>query len=511
MILMEEQAILKGRTQFERLVALVQEGAAKGRTIDRVERDLWYGLLTLGRMLLEAFVSGQGTGDLGPTLPWQGRTLHRLPYVHERRYVSVFGELTIPRHVYGTREAQKHEMVPLDARLNLPAGEFSYLLQEWDQAACVQDSYDESRASMQRILGLGQSVRSLEHMTGEMAESVESFREAQPVPPAAEEGSILVLTADGKGVPMRRGEGEGEEAAGQEEQKQGKAKGSQGEKKPEGEEDKAGKKRMACVGSVYTIDPFVRTAQDVVDEVMRKKAKEKRPVPRHKEVRAELTREIDGKEVNGKDRIFQWFAEQAQGRNGDRGKPVVCVMDGERALWKRLTAGFLGVVCILDIFHVLERLWAAAHCFHAKESKEAREFVSERLKRILEGQVGRVIGGLRQMAGKQRLKGKRLAVLESAIGYLENHRRFMRYDEYLAAGYPIGSGVAEGSCRYVVKDRMERTGMRWRTASAQAMLDVRAVYVSDHWEEFSAYRVQSGCSNLYPHRQFVQSEYHAAA
>ena len=45
--------------------------------------------------------------------------------------------------------------------------------------------------------------------------------------------------------------------------------------------------------------------------------------------------------------------------------------------------------------------------------------------------------------------------------YYENNRDHMRYDEYLAAGYPIGSGVAEGACRHLVKDRMEQTGMRW--------------------------------------------------
>ena len=52
-------------------------------------------------------------------------------------------------------------------------------------------------------------------------------------------------------------------------------------------------------------------------------------------------------------------------------------------------------------------------------------------------------------------------MVESAIEYLENNREHMKYDEYLAAGYPIGSGVAEGACRHLVKDRLEQTGMRW--------------------------------------------------
>jgi hypothetical protein len=311
----------------------------------------------------------------------------------------------------------------------------------------------------------------------------------------AEEGPILVLTADCKGVPMRR---EADEAT-----------LPKGQRRSKGQ--KANKKRMACVGSVYTIDPFVRTAGDVVDEVMRQKAREKRPVPRHKEVRAELTRVLEGEQVNGKDRIFQWFGEEARRRNAEGDKPVVCLMDGERALWKKLAEYFVGIVCILDLFHVLERLWEAAHCFHAEGSEEAKAFVSQRLERILEGQVGRVIGGLKQMAGKQGLKGSRLSRLMAAVGYLENNRRFMHYDEYLAGGYPIGSGVAEGACRYVVKDRMERTGMRWRTAGAQAVLDLRAVYVSDDWEAFNAYRVERERQRLYPYRDLVDAEWRAAA
>ena len=55
----------------------------------------------------------------------------------------------------------------------------------------------------------------------------------------------------------------------------------------------------------------------------------------------------------------------------------------------------------------------------------------------------------------------------------------MKYDEYLAAGYPIGSGVVEGACRHLVKDRMEQTGMRWRIEGAQAILNLRAIYVND--------------------------------
>jgi len=491
MILAQEQAILKGQTQFEQIAAFVREASRDGRPIHQVELGLWERLLSLGHIMLEGFLAGVGSGDLGPTLEHEGRTLNRLEQTHPRRYVSIFGELPIHRHVYGTRETQKHEVVPLDARLELPDSEFSYVLQGWDQQLCVEGPYDEARQTVKKILGLGQSVRSLEQMNLEMSRQVDSFFESRPTPPPDEQGPILVLTSDGKGIPMRKDHP------------------AQSGRRKKGE--KANKKRMACVGAVYTIEPFVRSADDVVDEVMRKEAAENRPVPQHKQVRAELTRPIAGVEVNGKDRIFAWFQEQMKALNPQRKKPVVCVMDGERALWKKLLAYLTGVICILDIFHVLERIWQAAHCFHPEGSDEAREFVSQRLRRILQGDVGRVIGGLKQMAVKQNLRGAKLKQLQSAIGYLHNNRRFMHYDQYLSAGYPIGSGVAEGACRHLVKDRMERTGMRWVVPTAQAMLDLRAVHASDQWEIFQNYRIEAEGQKLYPYQQLVASNWENAA
>ena len=139
-----------------------------------------------------------------------------------------------------------------------------------------------------------------------------------------------------------------------------------------------------------------------------------------------------------------------------------------------------------------------AHCFHKEGSDEAKQFVEERLRDLLQGRVGYVIGGLR----RRLTDGEAAAAsggrwCESAVEYLANNREHMRYDEYLAAGYPIGSGVAEGACRHLVKDRMEQTGMRWTVEGAQAMLHVRALYLNDQWEEFLEYRVEQEQARLY--------------
>ena len=130
MIMAQERMIIKGQVQLDAMVAFVRQAAQDGRVIDQVERSLWQRLLALGRSLLGGYVQGVGAGDLGETLSHEGRQLKRLESLHERRYVSVFGELTVRRYVYGSRETQKHEVIPTDAVLGMPDGEFSDLLAE---------------------------------------------------------------------------------------------------------------------------------------------------------------------------------------------------------------------------------------------------------------------------------------------------------------------------------------------------------------------------------------------
>ena len=87
--------------------------------------------------------------------------------------------------------------------------------------------------------------------------------------------------------------------------------------------------------------------------------------------------------------------------------------------------------------------------------------------------------------------------MTEAIGYFSNNRHRMRYDEYLAKGYPIGSGIAEGTCRNLVKDRMDCTGMHWRLPGARAMLKTRAIYLNGEWDDFIEYRIQREQATLY--------------
>jgi hypothetical protein len=481
MMISPEQAARKAQQQFDALRDFVQQAARDGQRIDTVERDLFRRLLGLGHTLLSAFVAGHGDGDLGPTAEApEGHLVRRLPEPHDRRYVPIFGGLTIERVVYGSREGQRIERVPLDERLGLPEGDFSYVLEDWTQRLCLKESFAEAGQSLELLLGLRLGTRALEGMNRAVAEYAAAFQASLAVPPPDEEGPLLVVTADGKGVPMRRP--------------------PQGGPKPHHRRtkgEKANKKQMACVGAVYSIEPFVRKAEDIIDEVLRHEKARQRPRPQHKHVWAELTREVGGVAVPAKETLFCRLYTELLLRNLGRDRPVVCLLDGERALWDAQRVYFPEAVGILDLFHVLERLWAVAHCFHTEGSDGAKRFVECRLRDLLQGRVGYVLSGLRKRLRAVKLSCQRREVVRSAVEYLANNREHMRYDEYLRAGYPIGSGVAEGACRHLVKDRMEQTGMRWTVEGAQAMLHTRALYLNGQWEGFLAFRVEQEQVRLY--------------
>jgi hypothetical protein len=477
--------------QLDQLIACVGTALQQHQPLHTIERALWTHLLQLGHQVIAQIFAHCGSGDVGASvrLP-DGREVHRLPDLHPRRYVSIFGEFQLQRTAYGSREGQKLEFVPLDNRLQLPASAFSFVLQDWDQALCVEEAFGQVQTTIARMLNLKQSVASLEHMNQDMAQQAPLFLLNRPVPPAAEEGELFVVSADGKGVVLRR---DPEDPASPAHRTKG---------------DKASQKRMATVGTVYSVDRYVRTPEQVMAALFRDgpRPEEARPQPQHKQVWASLPQADVA--PSGMEAVFLWLLWEMGRRNPGRAKEVVYLSDGQESLWTAQEEYF-GTRCtagILDLLHVTPRLWQAAHLFHAEKSAAAEAFVRERLLRVLRGQVASVIQGLRVLGGR-RLTGAKRTTLRTICAYLEKNQGRMRYDEYLAAGYPIASGAIEGACRHLVKDRMERAGMHWTIPGAQAMLAVRSLYVSGQWEEYQKYRIERETQRFYPYRQLVEPLY----
>src|SRR5438132_2537396 len=157
-------------------VELIAAALAEARPVHEVEAGLWDWALQVGRRGLTAFFDAHGTGDLGDTvtLP-DGQPAQRLQERHTRRYVSIFGAFTLQRTVYGSREGQALAFVPLDNRLQLPASVFSQVLQDWDQGLAMEQPFGQVSQTLERMLGLRQSVDSLEEMNRQMAVEVDCF------------------------------------------------------------------------------------------------------------------------------------------------------------------------------------------------------------------------------------------------------------------------------------------------------------------------------------------------
>ena len=479
------------------LTGVVEAAAREGLPAHVLEQSLWRQLLRLGHDLQAVYFALAGDGDCGATLQLaDGRVVRRLPEQHPRPYQSIFGDFILERVVYGTREGQRIEAAPLDARLGLPEDRCSYLLRDWNQALVVENPYAQVDAVLERILGLKQSVASLETMTRTLAGAVAGYEATRPAPAPATGEQIVVLSADGKGVPLRKPADAPAIAA------HDHARGP----KPD-------RKKMAVLGAAYHIEPHPRTAEAVVESLFRDPAAPtpgradrtapRRPAPQHKRVCAVLPVAAAVAEALAPPRpadvIFPWLAEEARRRDPDHQHPWVLVMDGQPSLWDAAAAtlGDAPRVEILDLLHATGYLWEAVHLFHDPGSDLALKWMKLLVLGLLSGMGTEVIRWLQHLAEQSELPAATRTRLEQIHGYFDRHRDRIHYDRYLAAGYPIASGVIEGACRHVVKDRMERAGMHWTLPGAQALLNLRCVALNDEWEPFINHHIQSETARLY--------------
>ncbi|MGH9448816.1 MAG: hypothetical protein ACRD3O_24335, partial [Terriglobia bacterium] len=180
----KEDVLHKIEEQVSKLKRLVDRAFDEELPIHEVERELFTVLMDMGLMALTAHVARQGDGNVGKHLERGGQTLLRLKSQHKRCYRSIYGPIDISRYVYGTREAQEIKHVPLDARLGLPAGDISYVLEDWLERMCLKDAFRDSVDSLVALLGVRAklSVDTAEEHCRQMAQHAASFRASQAMP-----------------------------------------------------------------------------------------------------------------------------------------------------------------------------------------------------------------------------------------------------------------------------------------------------------------------------------------
>lgn len=476
-----DRIIQQLRHDFKELIEYVTGEGAQSRTAYEVELHLFRRLLAMGARLLRLFFVHRAS--VRPSEPVYASDGTRLNYHGQRRtsYYSVFGKVQFERHYF---YAPGHGGVcPLDAELSLPPRCYSDLLRDWAEYCVTDESYDEAIKLLERILGLSISKLALETVAQEDAEDVLAFYEQKAAPPVESEGPILVVQADGKGVPMVRPESEAKPA-----------RLSKGGKRT--------KKKEAVTTGIYTTQPYHRTPQEVALALLHAEESDdsieqasttpsQRPAPANKEVWATL----DGKDV-AFDRLARRVAQRDHAGAGQR----VALTDGDDALQNRVGDKLPGFELILDIIHASEYIWDAANALLGETNPDRTDWVSEQLLQVLSGKATEVIQTLETLVQEDAHSPTARESLNKAIGYYRRNLPYMRYDHYLAQGWPVGTGVIEGACRHLVKDRMEQSGMRWTKPGAQAVLDLRAVRINGDWGNYQRLRRERQHQRLYgPH------------
>lgn len=476
----------QARSAFAELERWILLTETLGLTLDDVEREQEKRGREVQRLLLQAHMEKRGPGDVGPAVEVVtgegGRKRvrrHGQRRQHSRKVLSIFGLITLKRLAY--HAAQSPSIHPLDEEAALPERRFSFEVQRRVVVGAIQGPFDEAIERLEESTGLVISKRSAEQILCDAACDFDAFYECRraSLPRPSRTGPILVAAMDSKGVPMvkpelalrvvRRGRGE-----------------------------KANKKRMATVAAVFTIEPRVRTPAEVVDSLFRtgprlKPAEGDRPRwpgPEHKRIWASLERT--------KDEVVAEVVHEVGLRDPNAEKTRAVVIDGERGLAQRAARELKGATQILDLLHVMEKLWVAAYTFHEPQSPEAEAWVRKYALEVLRGRVSQVVKGIGVSATKQGMDAANRKILDGVLGYFHRNRRRMRYHEYLRLGLPVASGSVEGACKNLIKDRMERSGMRWTLTTAEAMLRLRAVYLSGDFDDYWRFHMARERERLYP-------------
>jgi hypothetical protein len=400
----------------------------------------------------------------------------------ERHLETLVGRVAVPRRAY--QAPGTSDLHPMDAVLNLPREMFSHGIRRMVAKEAARASFDEVVEIVRDYSGASIAKRQVEELAIRAAQDFDAFYEQRAaVRDPAED--LLVLSTDGKGIVMRHEDLRDATRAAAEKKPR-----KLGTRLTPGE--KSNRKRMAQVATVYSIAPWPRSAADVIHSVRDSAAVEtKRPRPTDKRVWASV-------EKHSRAVIREAFTEALR-RDPNKERRWIVLVDGEpkQLAAVKAEAKRVGVkpTILVDIVHVLEYVWTAARAIFGESNAKAEDWVGDRLLALLTGRSGGDIARtIRWWASrcKPKLDAQKQEAIDDACDYLTDRTRtrLMHYQDALRDGLPIATGVIEGACRYLVKDRMDRTGARWSLTGAEAVLRLRAIRASGDFDAYWAFHLE---------------------
>lgn len=467
----EGEFFTPARELFEEIVDWLSSDSVCGLEHGELENKLFVNGNELLRRLLQGYLDRRSDDEIEGDCFGSDAAKRTHKRKLSRKLTTIFGTVTVRRIGYGGRKI--NSLNPLDAELNLPIEQYSHGLRQRVASEVAVQGFNSTVETIEKTTAARVPKRQIEELARTSARDFHQFYQYQQaqLKQLEQTGAIIVISADGKGVVMRR------EDLRPSTQKRAMASQRKLEKRlTKGE--KRNSKRMATVAAVYTIKPFIRTPQQIINPKEQKDIQ--RPRPEAKRVWASVIQEPET--------VIGEAFDEALSRDPNQQKNWVALVDGNQTQLRLLNQlarkHKIQLTIVLDIIHVIEYLWKAAFVFHSPSSKQAEDWVSQRLLAILQGQSSLVAAAMRRSATLRQLQPEQRSAVDKCANYLLNHRAFLKYDDYLAAGFPIATGVIEGACRHLIKDRMDITGARWSLEGAEAVLRLRSLKVSGDWNDY---------------------------
>ena len=481
-----ENQLLNAEAKLSQIVDFIKK-EANNHEAHQMEEQLFEQLQKLGVVLMEEYFKTIEDNDVGDCLIDKNGVELVRHGKKSKNYISIFGVVKPNRTIYWSKG--QDVVVPLDKQCNLPKSQYSYLVQDMINSLSVNTPFQESKEYFKKFFNQTIHVRQIEEMSDFANDEYENYYATKEVPDTSSEGEFQVLSFDGKGVPLIK-----KEAA--------KIIGKLGKG------EKRQKKKEALVGVSYTVDENYRSAEEIAGNLVYPEDKDQNNAIEKN--RAQNIRRMASVE-QPKTEVIEQILQDSLRRNQTQSRSNIVLIDGMPSLQKQIEKQIdnrIDYCIILDIIHVTEYIWIAGNTLFGEKTEEGEKFVFKQLTKILKGEVGRVIGALKQIITKGEKTGKlgksKLDALKKVVRYLSNHRKIMKYDEYLRNGYPIGTGVVESACKQVVKQRMEGSGMRWSIKGAENILLLRSIKTSGDWNDFNKFNVEKLKIKLYPVYQTIR-------
>jgi hypothetical protein len=404
-----------------------------------------------------------------------------------RQLATTVGTVEVERIAY--RAPNSSNLYPADAILALPRARYSHPLQRLIALEAARGAVRAASDTVAERTGVRLGTRQIIDCAERAACDILSFYQDQvAAAPSKDPADLLVLSMDATGVKMiakdlREATRAAAKAAA--EQEAGTAAG-QAPSAQLSRKDRAGRKRMATVTALYDTTPSPREACDILPSTRaEREARTPGPVARNRRLDASLERTTP-------DMVAALF-DAAHERDPGHHRRWIALVDGANHQLDRLHAEAelrgIHLEIVVDFVHVLEYLWRAADELHP--TKPARTaWVADTARQILGGASARVVTDIQAALRATSDKPQQYPATERAITYLTAKEPYLHYHLALALGWPIATGVIEGSCRFLVKDRLDVTGARWSLDGAGAILLLRAVIDNGDFDAYWRYHTQ---------------------